>query len=832
MTQTGRYISKALTIIIVAMICFTSAVLADDTTVIATSTNGDRDTGNSPSLVFTSHDVGFKFALVSNQIRYYRTTDAGITWTDGGSIGVEAYQGGPVVWYDKWTPGDTGSRLNLTTINQSGYNYDPMHLVYNISGSSVVYESNMSLAQHNVSGANRTTVTKTSGGIVHSSYMKDPYYDSNENGESWRIWSCKNNCAAPITRSITKLDNANFRTGDDILIRPLGTNKAIAFIWDISVHKIYYSLYTPPTTATTYGTWTANTFLADAIDSTAYRSAWAAVTNKTTKEVYFTFNTNVDNTAGQLKTYVFNGNTATLGITPKANISAGRIYQHDIALDENSGDVYAIFTTPGSPKHFNAYISQDKMSSWQDLSTLGDFDAYVADRDYVGIGLNQSSSEIIGAALRSQGESGKNYFVKLADLVAPSVCDLPNKLTITKADTLIDNSIHKDEETQRAQSVVFISSQVGYKFDIATDERPFYRKTTNGGTTWGARVYLNSVTDCDGLVVWYDKWTPGDAASKIHITYNSDAQNRLFYIELDTNSDTISPTVPITPNGSGIDTYYLNGYSITKGYDGALYAALANYYDGRKIPMVKCSSNCTIATNWVSVAAFPSGLVNTSVAYNSEFKLVPLPNNKILALYWDDAANKITYARYDSNNTWSTAATLEASATNSNKYRDAWGVTVNHNTKEAYLCYNNNPDNVAGSIKTAIFTDTGLKTGSLRTVITGEHGRCALSFNQHTGETILARLQFLTTNLARVVAAQSRDGMQTWSTWKQVNLVNRDYETFGMNISSDTRIYTWYADDSASTSLDVLYGNTILNIDTSRDRIFQNQSVGDWLHFF
>lgn len=826
--------AKLLTLVLVLLIFSTSA-RADDTTIIATSSAGNPDSSLHPSLVFISRDVGFKLSLIGDEIHSYRTTDSGITWTDQGNVGgaADTFQGGPTVWYDDWTPGDNGNKVYFTAVNNTGYNQDPLLVMYSVNSSGVLsYINNRSLAQHNVNVITRTTVAKNTDGMLHSSYMKDPYRDGNENGESNRIWTNRNSGGTNLytDAGITFLDNDTYRTGDDIMIRPLGTAKSIAFVWDISDNNIYYSIYTPNANPANFGTWSPRTFLASAIDSGTHRSAWAAVTNKTTREVYFTFNTNVANSSGQLKTYIFNGNTATLGVTAKANITGGTVYEVDLAIDNNTGNVYTIFTTPGSPRHFNAFISTDKMDSWQNLESTGDFDAYVADRNYAGISLNQSSSHIIGAALRNDSESGRIYFVKLADLVPAAVCDIPNSLSITRADTLIDNNVNQYEERHRSPSVVFVSKTVGYMFSMAVegDKKPFYRKTTNGGLTWGPRVNISTTNDCDGVTVWYDKWTPGNAGSLIHFVYNHDGQNRLYYGSLNTANDALTTPVAITTSSGSIATHYLSGYSITKGYDGYLYASLTNYYTANTIPMVRCNTNCNSAGNWSAVAAYPSGLVGTSYTYNSEFKLAPLSGNRILALFRNDHANTITYSIYNSSTgTWIGTGTLETGTTESNTYKNAWGLTVDSASKDVYLCYNNRVNNSGGVIKTAVFNSSGFVAGSLRSVYGGESGQCDLAYNEHTREVILLRNQVLDNNLNRITAAKSKDQMQSWSPSRTVSLTHRNYRAAGMNFSSDAKIYAWYYDDSAND----IYGNTILNIDSSRDALFEKQSVADWLHF-
>lgn len=382
-----------------------------------------------------------------------------------------------------------------------------------------------------------------------------------------------------------------------------------------------------------------------------------------------------------------------------------------------------------------------------------------------------------------------------------------------RMDIPIDSDIHSEIRAERSPSLVFTSATTGYIFALAANENPFYRKTTDGGQTWGARVLLNTVTDCDGLIVWYDKWTPGDTGTKIHIIYNSDGQNRLYYMSLDTaSSDAVTPEVAITSNTS-VDVHYLSGYSITKSNTGVLYAALANYYNGNFPAMAKCSSNCHVAANWSSASNYPSGLVSTG-AYNSDFKLAPLSSGKVLALYHDDAANKITYAVYTpGSNTWNAAATLDSSVVNNDFWKHAWGLTVNSTTSEVYFCYNNDTHSLTGAINTVVFSSAGVP-GTISAVpdsLATYQYQCDLAYDSANDQVVLLRNVTYNAggNINQILIQKSDDAMASWGAEEKLSLVNRDYRFAGLNFRSNEsgKIYAYYADDGNND----LYGNQVVD---------------------
>lgn len=60
--------------------------------------------------VFISENVGYDFNLDGSNITYVKTTDGGVTW--GATVTIDAGTAGDV-WYDQWTPGDSGTLIHI-----------------------------------------------------------------------------------------------------------------------------------------------------------------------------------------------------------------------------------------------------------------------------------------------------------------------------------------------------------------------------------------------------------------------------------------------------------------------------------------------------------------------------------------------------------------------------------------------------------------------------------------------------------------------------------------------------------------------------------------------
>ncbi len=164
--------------------------------------------------------------------------------------------------------------------------------------------------------------------------------------------------------------------------------------------------------------------------------------------------------------------------------------------------------------------------------------------------------------------------------------------------------------TQSGSSVVFISDLVGYKFfrpGSAPDSGMcVYRKTTDGGATWGARVRVDTQTDCIGVSVWYDQWTPGDTGTYIHIATIDTTDDDLFYNRLDTSNDSLLlVTATSTARGTAsILAAGTNESSITKATDGRIIMVT----DDANLTLLRsCTTNCGVGSNWSAMGTAPQG---------------------------------------------------------------------------------------------------------------------------------------------------------------------------------------------------------------------------------
>ena len=143
---------------------------------------------------------------------------------------------------------------------------------------------------------------------------------------------------------------------------------------------------------------------------------------------------------------------------------------------------------------------------------------------------------------------------------------LPAGIAQAASESTVDESISTGTVIHNGSSptTVFTTESIGYAFYIDSNGTVAYKKTTNGGASWGTSVTVHNVTTSVRVAVWFDQWTPGDTTGTIiHIVVTDTTNDEIYYGTLDTATDTLVTPVVITTSGATI-TSALNNLTITK----------------------------------------------------------------------------------------------------------------------------------------------------------------------------------------------------------------------------------------------------------------------------
>lgn len=363
-------------------------------------------------------------------------------------------------------------------------------------------------------------------------------------------------------------------------------------------------------------------------------------------------------------------------------------------------------------------------------------------------------------------------------------------------------------------SIVFVDDQIGYKFfrsgSAPDNGKCVYRKTTDGGDTWGGRVIVDDQTDCIGIAVWNDKWTPGDNGDFIHIATFDTGTDEMYYNRLDTTNDTLLLSTSVSTM-LGLATTYAAGtniISVTKSTAGVLYM---NVDDSNGTYIRQCSTSCGVGTNWTAAGTPPQGNAN------SWSLMMPLGGGDIMLIN-RSTTNQVRSSVWNGS-TWSGFVVIDASAIRNTTYDMGLSATVNIDNGDLYLVYvtdNNDFATADHDIRTATYSagSWSSKTDILTNVAGRGVHQVGVARDLNNGNiyaVYTARSAIADATTANVYWVRSTDGMTTWGSEQgPINTTAGDFYGIDINMMSYERLYaTWF--DNVVAVRDI-FGNTVADI--------------------
>lgn len=172
-----------------------------------------------------------------------------------------------------------------------------------------------------------------------------------------------------------------------------------------------------------------------------------------------------------------------------------------------------------------------------------------------------------------------------------------------------------------------------------------YRKSTDGGVSWGAAVDIMVTTTrvIQNIAVWYDRWS-GINGGLIHVAYTNSTTDDTEYRSINTeNSDALSSETAIFAGG----TAALGGaLSIVRARGGNLYCKTT----------IDAGAEGGFFRSTDVGATWGSRTDTEALATTDQFILMPgwaADTQDIMAFFWDASADEISrYVHDDSGNSW------------------------------------------------------------------------------------------------------------------------------------------------------------------------------------
>lgn len=770
--------------------------------------------------VFINDQTGYKFFVDGPGYCVYRkTTNGGVSWSATTTVDSQVDCVAISVWYDRWTPGDTGNYIHIATLDTSSdivwYNRLDTDGDTLLMGNSPVNAAvNSGQTGTIVAGQNQVSITKATNGIV--------YISSIDNTDAYVV-RCTTNCHT--TAGWTEAGTRPFGlTNNYALLAPLPNGNILAIHRDVTLEDMGSKVWNNGTGAWDVAT---TTFDFNALDNTTYDVGMAMTVSPTTGDIFLAYiaSSTALGADDQIRTAKYSGGTWTLKKEVVRYTEMG-ITNVAIALDANNDDVYVAYSarkTPGTLGTGNIYWrkSVDDMASW----TYEQGPVNSASSDFYGVDMNVVSTERIFVTWFDDtsddilGDTIADIFqgVRVAT-VAQDVGNTGDSYTQVTIDP--SAQIAGTSHIQSGSQTVFVSDQTGYKFFRDAPGYCVYRKTTDGGASWSATTTVDAQTDCIAISVWYDKWTPGSASSSIQIATLDTSAGDVFYNRLDTSGDTLllgTAPVSISLAQGGTMVAGANQVSISRGTDGTIYVSSIDASDSY---VEECTISCQASGSWTETGTNPFGLTNNYAI------LMPLAGGNMLAVHRNITTEAIQ-SKVWNNATWDAGwTTIDALAQDNTTYDVGMALAVSPTTNNVYLAYtaSNTTPGTDDQIRTALYTGgtwTSKTVVSSSTVLGLTNVAIALdTSNDDVYVAYSARATAGTAGTANILWKKSTNDMVNWE-YEQgpVNTLPFDLYGVDLNIGSDARIYaSWFA-----VAVGDIFGATIADLPVTAGAVLSSQ---------
>ena len=325
------------------------------------------------------------------------------------------------VWYDKWTPGDSGDNIHIIV---DGYDNDDVdYWVFDTStdtptGPAQVRNGSGAYNSPNMAG----TVTKSTDGFLFSAVADagpNTYFDK-----------CESTCTTGSNWSAINPGYTWMNDGDDhAQLLPLTDGDILAIYHDTSAGTIYSFRWDEATDA-----WEAEGNAVTILTGTGfvdYYAPWGAIQREGEQDVYLAVNNQINNAAADLVVYKYtaSSNTWALQGTIYSNIGTANM---DVKLVANSniGDMYAVYSRGTWESAVSIYykLSTDDGANWGTETALS---TTTAD-DWRTISTNFRSDERL-YAVWFDDDDNDIYGALVADLTPPD----PTTSLITASPTSV-----------------------------------------------------------------------------------------------------------------------------------------------------------------------------------------------------------------------------------------------------------------------------------------------------------------------------------------------------------------------------------------------------------
>ncbi len=314
--------------------------------------------------VFIDDQTGYRFFVdAPSSCVYRKTTDGGNSWSGTTTVDAQTDCIAISVWYDRWTPGNTGNYIHIATIDTGSDDifYNRLDtassdtLLMGLTPVDISISSTNSVATFATNG-NYPTITRGTDGTIYAAIAdaSDSY-----------VVECTTSCN--LTTSWTETGTNPMDLANDFnILAPLASGDIMLINRDVSLEDIRYKIWNNSSWS---ASWTA--IDANATDNTAYVVGMAvAVSSSTPGNLYLAYiarNATLG-TDDQVRGARYNGSSWATTTDPLTSTTLG-LTNVAISLDAANDDVYVAYsgrTTAAQSITANVYwkMATSSMVNW------------------------------------------------------------------------------------------------------------------------------------------------------------------------------------------------------------------------------------------------------------------------------------------------------------------------------------------------------------------------------------------------------------------------------------------------------------------------------------